>query len=656
MTKDEIRDIRRHISGWLTDQINDLTSINEKDIGKITAFDFFRDLVREKVFEVLNTITTELKAIDKNIIEKHTLRADTPITRFYMKGGNAFRFNMKMDGFGTSDWDTQILINPWLPKPVINDTYALIEDLVVQLFKTVSDDISELNEAFLRVSSLETTIQSRWQDYLASLNTRSTSTLPKDALNPVENAIHIAKYTLKLDNSQSIRKVFPHQPNGLWLNTGQPIKTNTHGPSIILNNAIKPFVLYRLGYVWHAQTSTPAHEVNSAILMELIDVTIPRKQTVEAISSWEEIKSDEIIMGEVRAINKPTLIHLPFPNNVYHAREQLIMLCEIADGSSKHASKMKKRFDRFAQVWKQNQDASALGPIQTLVTTLNGQPIPDPLLTKTSAPHPRQDTVAKLESVIGKEALKRINIPDYKDESYKPYYYAVNLMFNVKKRSTSKVSEAHRNYNKAKTSLTSIDRTLIAAISDDDTFAQDISQSDYFDVCNLPMSNIAGMLFVRVSNKSAIDDISNQFIQYYSAPLKPIRSTELKIVGHTMPLQPKAASKRGSHRPVLMQSSTDEYNVVSLDHNKEQDTRISYARTIILSDKTGKIALCITFTNANNTECPFEPDPRNKLLSYVNLAFMAEQRRIVASLIHDYVTRTALSKQIDMIDSLIQTR
>ncbi|TDF41457.1 hypothetical protein EYS14_00945 [Alteromonadaceae bacterium M269] len=661
MTKDEIREVRRSISGWLTDQMNDLTSIEGITSPDAKPFDYFLYCTRENVFFTLQTLNNELKNIDQAVIEKHRLKTTTPVTCFYMKGGNAFRFNIDGDGFGKSDWDTQVMINPWLPQPVINTAYELIEDLVVRLFKELSDDISELNEAFLRTTSLDSVIKKRWQIYLISLDTRSKSTKPEDALNAVETTILNAQYQLNLDSSQSLLKVFPHQPNGLWLNTGQPIKANKYGPGMILNNAIKPFVLYRLGYVWHAETDVPDHDMPSAILMELIDVTIPRKHTVEAISTWEEIQSTDITLGAVKISPNSAAIQLPFPNDFYHAIEQLTMLCEIADGSSKHANKIAKRFARFAQVWNKNSKDGVPNPLLPLVLSMNGSSISPPIDSSSALPRSYKDTISKLRSVVPDAVFRSLDIPKQDSHLYLPYYYAINLMDNVKKRSIQAPKKpTPQSYDGVKAPLKAGIRFQAAAISDDLPLFHEISKNDYIELSHLPNSHVDKMLVVRVEDKSSVTEGSSQFVESYCNPAISTTSgaisttSGLIIVGTKKPLHARSSGTRITGENSIRSESIGQYQVASLNHNSEQLTRITYGKTLVIKDKTGQIVLCITFTNANQYESPFEGELNGSSVYYANLALMAEQRRIAAALIHDYVIRTALSIQIDTIDSLIQ--
>jgi hypothetical protein len=76
-------------------------------------------------------------------------------------------------------------------------------------------------------------------------------------------------------------------------------------PGIILNDGIKPFVLYRMGYTWHARwvkdPKAPAGDdpvTPRPILMELIDVTTPRRDTVEAVTVWSDIIRNHLVIAE----------------------------------------------------------------------------------------------------------------------------------------------------------------------------------------------------------------------------------------------------------------------------------------------------------------------------------------------------------------------
>ncbi len=90
--------------------------------------------------------------------------------------------------------------------------------------------------------------------------------------------------------------------------------------------------------------------------MELIDVTIPRRNTVEGVEVWDDIASGHFVVKSESVGIQGHLQQLPFPDVFYHLREQLEMLCEVADNSSRHQDKMCKRFTRLDEIYEKQED------------------------------------------------------------------------------------------------------------------------------------------------------------------------------------------------------------------------------------------------------------------------------------------------------------
>ena len=108
---DAQRNARRKIASWVTTKLNDTQNSAEAR--------FMRDCV----LRTLGRINVNLTALEGSVRDSMMLKAGENLVCFYMKGGNAYKCIMDnnartVDGGGDSDWDTQILINPWAPEPV----------------------------------------------------------------------------------------------------------------------------------------------------------------------------------------------------------------------------------------------------------------------------------------------------------------------------------------------------------------------------------------------------------------------------------------------------------------------------------------------------------------------------------------------------------
>lgn len=286
--------------------------------------------------------------LERTMRERHQVREDRPLVGFYMKGGNAFTVAIEQDltSGGKSDWDTQVVINPWAPPPIVDIVHDLVEDVV----------IDELRQAGLEIAKavgasgvdLASDVKSAWE--LAKADVQK---------------MNLSNYSLTLDKPQTLRRIFDRDRLGLWFQTGTPLRDRTSEaeskwiPGQLYNDAIKPFILYRMGYTWHADLNEVRDHhfkevaIARPLLMELIDVTIPRRNTVEGVEVWDAIAHDLITIGAQRVgfNTNEAAVSLPFPDIYYHLREQLDMLCEIADGSSHHQDKMGRRFERLREIY-----------------------------------------------------------------------------------------------------------------------------------------------------------------------------------------------------------------------------------------------------------------------------------------------------------------
>ncbi|WP_394203711.1 hypothetical protein [Shewanella waksmanii] len=641
MANDRQREIKRVISSWLTEKLNELGGTQYPEL------ETFKAQVRSIVLTSLERINLRLHEINRAAQQKFSLQDGLALSRFYIKGGNAFRFTVENQQ-GKSDWDTQIIINPWLPTPLINYLYAQIEDAVLDEFYYCSEQIGTASELIMQGAgnSLSDVIKTFWLASDVKVNPQDTTLLP-------------AIYQLNYPPQQSIKRVFAHDKTGLWDYDNRPMmgKTsgNKSGPGMVFNDAIPPFVLYRLGYIWTTKLQdnvVPTDRfplVSSPILMEIIDVTIPRKNTIEAVALWEEIQS-EITLDTLTinpavtddALGYLTQVSLPFPNKDYHCAEQLTMLGEVADGSSKHADKKMKRFKRFGTLWasldEQQQTRMLQQVIQPMmgVSNIHQYVIQDPVWLQQAF----QDIDAQDRQTITPliNQLTNGHFVIGQNEGLTPtenaYIIALMFMDNVHFRSTqaTPVTQqqlqhyegiARQVLENLHTRLQARNITNIniqeAAFSGDIMLHQSLAESGLFDLTQMPLSGVAAMFYIPVTNKDAIELCRELVID------------ELMRPGADIP-------------PDRIQ-----YRM----HNEQQLTRLSYASTICVYNQIGQVKLAFTFSSATPGESPLLSPFKGTLVKHVNAKAMAEQRRVAAGMVKDYVLRTAFAKQIDMLDSLL---
>lgn len=631
MSTETAREIRRSISGWLTEQLNNLGMPADS-----IDFQSFKEVTRSLVLVSLEQVNEQLKQIQKDAIKKFHLNENIELVWFYIKGGNAFRHTVTKEP-GTSDWDTQILINPWLPLPLINFLYGVIEDMVLEEFSLVSKRIGVKADELPKDNGLNKYICEFWdksEDGIPDFNGIPLNTL----------------YSIKLAEQQAIRQVFDHTLSGLWDFNSRPMSKKVFGsdqsPGMIFNDAIKPFVIYRLGYVWRAsvreKAELEAEEVNSPILMELIDITIPRKNTVEAIELWEDLKNsitpDTITLDPTildLQLKKHDQVTLPFPNYHYHASEQLIMLSEVADGSSRHKDKMVKRVNRFVNLWTGLNSGQKLEIQQNLVGTMMG--VSDVHAYQIKDAHWLYDTFnhdTAVEQVLAflndKVAVDTISI-DQRDAMI----LILKLMDNVHVRSLQNLTldnpVNHTLLQKIIQSIEILKASLAehnvlhvnvekAAFSDDVPLQHTIAENDTIDIKKMRRSGIDVMLVVRTNSKEMVDICAKHYFKILRDGFH-VKTTDVK----------------------------------SREHNSTHASGVSYDRTLVIFNDSGEASISIMFTSALSSQRPFLYPYKGNLVQFASLAAMASQRRVCAAMIKDYVIRTALSNQVEMIDSLIET-
>jgi len=283
-----------------------------------------------------------------------------------------------VDGGGDSDWDTQILINPWAPEPVRKKLYAEIEELVLDEFKTCSDEIAtglHLGKVspipaplpgaplvpvigpddFPAARDLNALYQHALDaEYLADAHARNEF---KPAIRTTLGNISTGNNMVEMDPEQTVRRIYDNEVIGLSFNDRLPLVAPVNGaltpcPGLLFNESIKPFSLYRLGYTFHVLDNANERVLPKLALGELIDVTIPKIHTIEAVEVWEDMMvSGHIEINQTQVnVGAYAPVYLPLPSMQYHLAEMMLMLGEISDGSSHHMDKTHKRTRRTQEI------------------------------------------------------------------------------------------------------------------------------------------------------------------------------------------------------------------------------------------------------------------------------------------------------------------
>jgi len=631
MESDAARAIRRSLSAQLTKAVNTVTEDPEKPPQP--PWSTYPE-IRYAVISALAALNQRLRDLNDYAQEHLLISRGRTLVRFYMKGGNAFECVYNPDGpaatksgGGNSDWDTQIIVDPWAPLPVQTQLYSLIEDIVMDEMLKVGLLIAEQASTKSPIESVE---------------------LPAD-----DKDLSKGKYALTCDKPQTLRQVFDYNRIGLWMNNrrkltsrhvpGSDVKVEARFiPGILFNEGIQPFALYRLGYTWHAEPlQNGGVQIIRPVLMELIDVTLPRRNTVEAIAVWQELEAGVLTIVDqkvyVAGLDDQPLgsQELPLPGISYHLREIATMLCEVADRSSHHIDKLPKRFERLDKIY--NSTVISVGDIQRDLSVLSG--VPD--ITQAGGVN-----VESVTASIQKYAGKYLTNPT-------PAFALARRMMNVVASRVTNDDFQNGQIRDAvwarfKTGREAL-RILIRAMN----LAEDIGEAGLSDDLRL-------MNFLYDNGYIQVDQVKFSGM-YQAMVLRIVRTISPDLVAAIIKdkfsqLKAMLQSVTGPlPKDVLacLQSLVDsKITVHSRAHNTVRPTGITNENTLVVFSDA-RAVICLTLTSATRAEAPFSLNPAADGTMYCAPLELASQRKVEAALIEDYTIRTAISSQYDVLKRLL---
>lgn len=363
----EQKNLRREVSGKVTKVLNTVSTKGVRLPGEAGLNDEIGSKVRQRVLLALQKVDDKIKMLERGVQADLNLTVTQgQLIKFYMKGGNAYSCivgdlqdiqNARYDiGGGDSDWDTQVVINPWLPSPIRTRLHHDVIEVTLSEFRQCAEDIAHIVHGYNIDTVLDLDTVGGDDQVVANDN----------------GEVKAGKYVFVMDGQQTTRKIMSYDNLGMVFDDRVAISPASgtdkkDGPGILLHAAIKPFELYRLGYLGkvyrlnnHERAAEKLTEndydetslLPRKALAELIDITIPRLDTIEAFEVWESLESNHISITYenvgVRNIADAS-VPIPLPNINYHKLENLLMLCEMADGSSRHYNKLHKRVRRLRE-------------------------------------------------------------------------------------------------------------------------------------------------------------------------------------------------------------------------------------------------------------------------------------------------------------------
>lgn len=609
------REARRHISKQLTAQINNAQAYPE---------------VRSVVVKALSDIKDRLRSLVSTVRRDYNLRPEQALLFFYVKGGNALDALIERPAeppptlfdFGRSDWDTQVVINPWIPIPAQDALHGGVEDIVIEVMGPAGLNIA------LEIS-LAPPAQNPLCGQVVDLTTVDIYVPPGQSC------------LVTCDNPQTFRKVYERDRAGLHLFTSTPLKgigstkaatapsnapvlpapapqvvppvqpapAPPPPPGIILNDGIKPFVLYRLGYTWHARwVKDPRAPTGDdpvtprPILMELIDVTTPRRDTVEAITVWSDIVRNHLVITEDAGADERW--RLPLPSMEYHLWEGLTMLCEIAAYPNwPGADKLDKRRRNVQRIhdWYLNQQRD-LSVFQRVIDGIS----------------------AKQVHTAGTGCMEQVDacMTAVKDAMRDAMAGVEQGALTVRQRNQL-MAGRQWGMQWMETLLQRLGAPLGTAcgFSDDLALVATLAQNPYLDLNRVPVSGVDYAVVIRTD---------------YATLCRATIASCMQALDWI------------DGRHVTIEDTL---------HSTVRPTGISYERTLVIFHAkrapSARLAKAIiTLTTADAVGCPFRDSPAGAG-QVAPLLDMDNQRKVAASIIQGFVQRATLSKQHEAIRTLL---
>lgn len=200
-------------------------------------------------------------------------------TLFFLKGGRALRYLEGQPHLGKNDWDTQIVINPELPPAEWYD-----------LFKRVS------NEVLLALKDFNAELYMLLHHYAAQLQ-QELAQMAQPANPPPPTLAQLMDVVWDRAELDALED---------WLNEDEP------------------------------QDQLPRRN-KANCKAELIDIGLPRYDTIEALEQWRHLRNNIQI----------ALDHVPYPGPLYYISEYLMMVREVFAGKSHSLRKAPTRIERL---------------------------------------------------------------------------------------------------------------------------------------------------------------------------------------------------------------------------------------------------------------------------------------------------------------------
>lgn len=255
---------------------------------------------------------------------------------FYLKGGRAAKVLAGVPKEGENDWDTNIVINPLLPATEWYECFETIHNVVLRFL--------EQSKRQLLVELHQT---DPYDDFLRSLD-EARAKLEGDAETEGDAEPETAPGYMTARNGITLLGGAAGMLFGGGLTPmGAVGATLGAAAGNLLVRSYEQYYLDQTdSQVDQAESSLAkdiglelTHTNKESCKAELIDIGIPRRDTIEAFSNWYHVCPDVMVCDEV-----------PIPGHLYYIADYVLMVREAYIGTSRSVHKTPKRVVRLQEV------------------------------------------------------------------------------------------------------------------------------------------------------------------------------------------------------------------------------------------------------------------------------------------------------------------
>ncbi|MBB3778524.1 hypothetical protein FHY16_001267 [Xanthomonas campestris] len=602
--------------------------------------------VRCAIIQILTQLDKRISGLNQTesdcIVTRQTPPQDRYLVRIHLTGSNALNACLSEDSdplrSGTSAWEMQILINPWLPAKARGNCYRRAK-------KIVSDELAAARIQVALGLHQDSHMESRIDPAQTPKHPLGVRTM--DLLEPRSGTLRTANLVCEeLERAQNPHGFEPLDlkrharhltPKGIDAHLFARCGKGTPGtapennrplsppiPSIVTRSRKESGKTYRLAYTWHFEPGPTGANTGNArrnshnpeeqhttckddtgshhVLMKLVGITILRPDTIDAIMAWSDLEAYRPMSRD------PALGKLALPSLDYHFRENMIALCKIADSSSHHKqarSEYEQRFIRLHDSTTAFDQASSAHNMAQLdrqstyracfLTTLNA--IAGKTLEEQSPTRLRKELMESVESRSLSLDPQR-SLPDQAPNA------GIATLQRITQARGALQALVHNIHRTAFPELT----PLSAAFSDDLALVELLKRHPYIDVERFPFLGMDMAAVIRIPYEEQVQLEFSDFSR-----------------------------------------SLDDFPLIRMHrHSTPRLGNISHETTLALYNENTVLTL-ITLTSATPYEAPFHSFGKEIKTCHASLLDIQAQRKAAIALTEDYVLRRQLGHQYELI-------